>query len=431
MAEAGIVASEYDRDAVVDERPAIIGAQVEEALATLHFTRGTQVRPDEFPPATLPTDRARHDSCQRPSLADLAEQMRSDRDHARSCSTFQFDLYIAQVAAARTARLVHLAHVVECSLAECIRCEGKAGFVHLYDAFHEALADVSTPSNLPLALEADHLTYPLSFVDALPSTSQQELMEFLSKVKYDSTFLGDRFASMSHREVLDLLPDKIASRSSDSVFGSSQRPASRHSLHPEIAIDRQLDLLSSLSYASPLEALILSVRSPSLHSLMDDSVATDVWASVCARLIIEHRRDGAKLVPAIVDIWAASSPWNGKAELNLWILQTLQDGAFLLERPPNPTFIMHAQGRREHRPEDELRREAFYTRAVDSLLDLLADTSGPSIVPDGAIHMCAAIHARLSCSAALQAALPGFVGARWLAASFLPDAVTMPEVGTV
>ena len=408
-----------------------------EAKLTDHLPESAQVAPNESArQQSLSQDVVcESNSEQIPTLPELSRLLRLHAYQSRRCRQTQQQLYSVHIAAARTARLIQTARTVQRTLAECIRCEDKHSFVNLFNAFHGTLSD---RSEYPQDSAASDLTasetsagYPKSVVDSLATEARASLLELLTKTRHDGGFVADRLTALTHKELIALLPEKGLSKSSDSVFGSSPRTSSRTSAHLGFVVDGQTELLSSLEYSSPLETLIHSVRGISGCSLEDDHVATDVWATVCARLISEQKPGSEKIVPAVIDAWASSSAWPGKDRLAVWIADTLQNGSLLLDLPNKQSFRLRVQGRPETPAEDELRSETFYADAVHSLLCLLSDPHGASVIPEAALKLCQAICRKLHFSPGHQHAFPNFVITRWLFSSFLPDAVMLPEASTL
>ena len=369
-----------------------------------------------------------------PSLYDLSQNLRLERDQRRRCFHLQAQLRQAHVVAARMARLSHIARSVQRTLGECIKAEDKHSFVNLYNSFQDAitgcldnaaLADKAPPSN-----SKEIVDYPASFLDVLPSGSRTALLDFISKVKCDAGFITDRLARLTPHELVKLLPGKGHSKSSESIFGSSPRTSSRTSRHLGFVADGQTDLLSSLEYGSPLDTLVHSVRGPSSVPLFRDAFATDLWASVGANLIKDQQQGGERVVPALIDMWAASSPWPGKERLALWISETLQRGSPLLDQASKQSFRVRAGGQADPDLQDEYRAEAFYSDSVTSFLALLADDEGPSIIPEGARELCHAICKKLDPFPSHRMAFTNFVLIRWLSASFLTDTITSPEASS-
>ena len=369
-----------------------------------------------------------------PSLHDLTQLLRLERYQVRKCKQAQHQLYQVQTVATRTSRLVHTARSVQRTLAECIKSEDKHSFVSLFNALHDALDCSGTPESYDETRYTENalgVEYPNSFLDVLPSESRTVILDFLLKVRHDGNFIADRLATLTHRELVSLLPEKDQPRSAESIFGSSPRTSSRTSRHLGFLADGQTELLTSFEHANPLEALILSIRGVADPNLASDPTATDVWSTVCARLISEQKPGCERFVPAVINLWALASPWPGKERLSVWVSQVLQNGLFLLEQPSKQTFRLRTQGPSDNNSDEEARTGQYYGNSVNSLLSLLIDESGASVIPEGARKLCHAICRKLQSSSNHQQAFPNFVLTRWLFSSFLPDAIALPEASTM
>jgi hypothetical protein len=364
-------------------------------------------------------------------LSEITHLLRLQKYHKRRCVQSRDSLHYLQISAARTARVSRAARAVHHTLAECIRSEDKTSFANLLHAFQDSCDDAVAPTS-PLLPDSDSTAAPdanttASFLDTLSNPSRAVILDFLTKLRHDGSFLADRLVSLTQRELNALLPEKSVPKSTDSVFATPSRSASRTSRPLGYVVDSQVDLLSSFSHGSPLEALIFAPAALlSLHQPECDR-ATDVWATACARLISQQKSGSERLIPAVLDTWTTLLPWPGKARLEVWILQTLQRGAFLLDQPAKQTFRARVEGRSDNPAQDEARMDAFLADAADSLLELLGDQTIPSVVPPGALYLCQSIFRKLQDSPGHQRALPSFVLTRWLFSSYVQDLVTLPE----
>lgn len=369
-----------------------------------------------------------------PSLFELEQSLRLERDQRRQYNHLHIRLWQDHIAATRGFRLRHTASSVQRTLGECIKAEDKHSFVSLYNAFQDAAARCAEipclDDDFPRDDAKDPLGYPPSWLDTLPATSRNRLLDFISKVRHDADYVADRLAALTQKELLGLLPDKAQAKSSESIFGSSSRTNSRASRHLGFVADGQTDLLSSYEFANALEVLVHGVRGFTLAPLLCDAEATDLWATVCARLILDQKPGSEKFVPAVIDLWAGSSNWTGKDRLRVWISEILQKGSHILEQPSKQSFRVRANGQDGQSIQDEQRAEAFYLESVNALFVLLTDPNGPSVVPEGAKVMSQAISRKLEPSHAHKQAFPNFVLTRWLSSSTFLEMITSPEVSS-
>lgn len=368
------------------------------------------------------------------SLADVCRSVHLRRHQQRKSCLAQESLIQHQVAAARAIRLSCAARSIQHTLAGCLRLDDRASFANLLCAFHDASDACFFPNDLD-ASEADagstlQPAFVDSFLDGLSSTSTGVVLDILSRVRYNAAFLTERLFCLTQKEMISLLPDRSYNPANDSIFGEVPRVHARKSNPLSLLVDSQMEVLSSQRFESALEALIYVPRSVTRADSREDELSVRIWAHVCARLIAGQKQGSERLVPAVWDIFAGMLPWPGRDRLEIWVLQTLRNGQFLLEPSTRKTFRDHLEARVEGPSEQEIRSEAFFTRAVESLLDLLSDTDDASVIPPGALRLCQAISEELSISPGHQNAFPSSVITRWLFGSFLLDIITTPEVSS-
>nr|POE72885.1 hypothetical protein CFP56_30824 [Quercus suber] len=363
------------------------------------------------------------------TLTELARLLRSRDQSRRRAVEIQDRLRSLQITTARTNRLLHTAQSVQHTLAECIKSEDKQSFSNLFNAFLDASDRISVDSVFEMEPRPDHhLGYRASTFDLISASSRALLMDLCHRLRHDGNFIADCFLSLSHKELLAMLPDCTLSRTAESVFGSTSWHHPRTSRHLGFVVDRQMELLQSSEFASPLHAMLHFARSISTDPAAEDLRMLEVWATVCARLIVDQKAGSEKVVPAVLDAVVDPVRWAGRSRLEGWISQTLERGAFLAEKPSKQSFRTRVLGQTEISAEDQNTMEAFYSESVSSLLDMLGDNQGPSLIPQTVLKMCHAISAKLGSDSARQRAFPQFVITRWLSSSFLPELLVLPEV---
>jgi hypothetical protein len=365
------------------------------------------------------------------SVLNIRQLMRSQRYQRRKTHVAQENLTRLQTAAARTVRLACAARSAHRTFAECIRLEDKSNFANLLYAFHDASDACFFPADpAELDLQDMPLAGPgISFLDGLSSSSRGVVLDLLSKLRYDGAFIADRLSSLTQSEATALLSHRSNPRFTEtSIFGGMSKLSPRASSALGPLVDSQMELLASQSFGSPLEMLIYLPRSITKVDPGEDDLSTDIWAQVCARMITDRSPVCEKILSAVFDVFARMCPWPGKERLEVWILQTLQQGAFLLEAPPPRTFRARMEGEKDGGDEYDARKEAFYSTAAQSLLELLADPSGASVLPPGALQICRATSSNLQATPELQNDYSHAVLLKWLTSDFLMDAIVAPEV---
>lgn len=366
-----------------------------------------------------------------PNVMELARLLRVDRYQKHRSRHSKDFVHCLQVAAVKTERLLAISHAVRRTLADCIRSEDKHSFVSLFTSFQDACKDrtrLTSSLDSPLAAsDVPRRVPPPTVLANLSSSSRAALLSFLARLKYDGAFIANQIASLSQKELLAILPDPGISRATDSVFGHSHRTSSRGVRPLGFVVDRLVDDLVASSARYPLELLVRSVNCTSLPHSGSNANAIDVWATVCARLISEQRPGNEKVLTTLIDMWSANTPWLGKEILQLWLLETLRKGHFLLDQPVRQSFRLRAQAQQEVVADETGRTEAFYADSVAALLDLFGADASLGMIPDGAMSLCRAIFRKLQPHASHQRGFPSFVATKWLFLSFLPNLLVLPE----
>ncbi|EMC93811.1 hypothetical protein BAUCODRAFT_26074 [Baudoinia panamericana UAMH 10762] len=382
-------------------------------------------RPDlPSPPESLPS--STESLCHLPSLSQLSQTLRLAKYQRRRCSQLQLQLHRLQVTTAQTARLGVISRCIHRTLAECIRSEDKPSFVNLLNALHEA---VETYSERPFAstsqewmTSSEPVTGLQSPLEHLPEGTRTAVLELLTHLRHSGDFVADRLASLTHNELLRLVPDRAQSRWSDSVLGPATGPSYRASKLLGVTVNDLVDVLCAQRFANPLAALVHVVEGHSPDNLYEAKRKLDVWSTVCARLLAEQRPGIEQLIPAVLDIWANFDAWPGKQRLELWILEQLHRGSCLLDQPNKQSFRMRVQSRPQAPTDEDRSVEIFYSNAVHSLLDMLAEGESDSVIPDSVTSMCEMIWRKLASSPGHQRGFSRFVATRWLFNPFFCEA---------
>ncbi|KAK6437432.1 hypothetical protein LTR95_006374 [Oleoguttula sp. CCFEE 5521] len=364
-------------------------------------------------------------------LAAIARTMRLAEIHRRRRTQAEIAFRDLQIVVTKATRLTTAARHVQRTLTDCLRAEDKYSFARLNNGYADVCKKLtSTPKRSYLAeswsgsqqrLETGNAG--LGFLVELSPTSQAQVIEILTNLRYDGGFIAKRLGNLTSKQLSVLLPDGGTSRSSGSIFGGLSRASTRSKQPLGYLVDHLLDDISTSRYRTPLETLV-HIHVPVAHDSPGSAAHLRVWAETCAILIQDRRLAGARLLPSLLDIWASHVPWTGKEKLCSWLLRTLRRGHFLLE-PNRPSFSARVHGQPE--VDAAARAEVFYTECVAELLDVLGDKTGSSAIPDGAMMLCHAVYDALHLSPANQNGLASFVLTRWLFASFLPDLLVSPE----
>lgn len=374
------------------------------------------------------------------SLAELAHLIRlQSYQEQRRCHA-RVRLHRSLVANALSARLVHCGELVHRTLVDHFRSDDKKGFAQLYNALHDvrnscdatrryALLEPDLEFGKAKTQKNERVNSFSTFMHEIPTKTRDDLLEFLSELRTNPDFLATRITSLSQQELASLTTFRQALDPIDSVMALQARgkpvPSAQKSqaLSGSSAVERLL----SFQRHDPLSALIYTIfANSSGPDSAEDLRRTDIWATTCARLITEGKPGSDKFIKSVLDAWAGMREWPGKINLELYLMEVLQDGQFLLEKTEEP-------GRQRGQPEtrstkDTIAADEFYDRSVLRLFEVIDDEPSAGGIPEGILEIGMAILKKLEDSRKHRTAAQTFIVSRWFFSTYLLNAIIHPEV---
>ncbi|KAF2140291.1 uncharacterized protein K452DRAFT_359929 [Aplosporella prunicola CBS 121167] len=375
------------------------------------------------------------------SLAELAHLVKLQRYQEQRRCLARVRLHRWLVASALSTRLVHCGELVHRTLVDHFRSDEKKSFATLYNALHDvrnscdatrryALLEPDLEWNGQSKSSRNERIHSFStFMHEIPHKIRDELLEFLSELRTNPDFLASRITSLSQQELAQLTTFRQALDPIDSVMALQARGKSvggtqkSQSQQGPSAVERLL----SFQRHDPLSALIYTIfANSSGPDSAEDLRRTDIWATTCARLITEGKPGSDKFIKSVLDAWAGMREWPGKHNLELYLMQILQDGQFLLDKPEEqrPT----QRGQQETRStKDTIASDEFYERSVKRLFEVIDDEPSAGGIPEGILEIGMAILKKLEDSRKHRKAAETFIVSRWFFSTYLLNAIIHPE----
>ncbi|KAI9890346.1 MAG: hypothetical protein M1814_004256 [Vezdaea aestivalis] len=365
------------------------------------------------------------------TLAELAHLVRlqSYQEQKRSYSRLRLRRWL--VSTALNARLVRCGELAHRTLVDDFRTDDTHAFASLYNGLHDVR--LSCDSMKKFALMEPELAFgkpkqpkseTRSFIQELPTATRECLLGFLGEIRNNPHFLADRIASLnqaelaalaSHHHQLDPVETVMPVSSKGKGLNSTSKNAS--SSGPS-AIQRLL----SFQRHDPLSALLNTVfASSSGPDSAEDRLRLDVWSTTCARLITEGKSGSEQFMLTLLNTVAAMREWPVKANLELYLMKILQDGAFLLERTDESSLKVEGRSTKETIAADD-----FYDKAVIQFFEVIDSDPSAGGFPEGVLELGNAIIRKLEESKKIRAAQT-FIVSRWFFSTFLLNAIVHPE----
>ncbi|KAL1645680.1 hypothetical protein SLS58_003564 [Diplodia intermedia] len=373
------------------------------------------------------------------SLAELAHLIRlQSYQEQRRCHA-RVRLHRSLVANALSARLVHCGELVHRTLVDHFRSDDKKSFAQLYNALHDvrnscdatrryALLEPDLEFGKTKTLKNERVNSFSTFMHEIPTKIRDDLLEFLSELRTNPDFLATRITSLSQQELASLTTFRQALDPIDSVMALQARgkpvPSAQKSqvLSGSTAVERLL----SFQRHDPLSALIYTIfANSSGPDSTEDLRRTDIWSTTCARLITEGKPGSDKFIKSVLDAWAGMREWPGKTNLELYLMEVLQDGQFLLEKTEDlPRQRSQPEARNT---KDTIAADEFYDRSVLKLFEVIDDEPSAGGIPEGILEIGTAILKKLEDSRKHRTAAQTFIVSRWFFSTYLLNAIIHPE----
>ncbi|KAJ6002229.1 hypothetical protein N7522_007456 [Penicillium canescens] len=328
-----------------------------------------------------------------------------------------------------SARMIRVGLASQRGLVEALRHDDKANFVALYHTLHDIQESCHSPLNddqadsmeLPSPMDIDR--FP-DFLHQMSPQSRADFLEILRLVRSDPQFLVDRLRSLSSSQLAAFTSPATILDSNDPAFPSTSRARGQSYLSRSQAQSAAFkDHAYAFERTDPLSILLFNVFAAPLDpDTAESRLRMDVWSSVCAQLISHGSSRYYPLIGQILTSWTIGSNWKARPKFELYLMDILQTGAFLLEPITAPTgldFDMDAL--------DPLRTdvaEEFFASAVDDLFRVLDDPDGG--FPHAVLQFAKAVLRKLDSPESRNRFLE-FLFVQWFFSKFLYGALTYPE----
>ncbi|KAI9838165.1 MAG: hypothetical protein M1837_002627 [Sclerophora amabilis] len=390
----------------------------------------------QYTDAILPTAAVTASST---TLAELGHLVRLQTHQDQKRFRSRVRLHRCLVSSALSARLARCGNLAYRTLIDSFRSDDKKTFATLYNALHDvrnscdatrrhAMLEADLDVGKPQVLHMEQSRSLSTFMHRIPSKIRDQILEFISKIRNEPDFLAGRICSLSTSDLSTLASFHQSLEPIESVMPLSSRgkvPGSgslRNQAHSPNPVERLL----SLQRHDPLSALLYTIfPNSSGPDSAEDLRRSELWSTTCARLITEGTPGGEQFMRVVLNTWASMREWPAKESLELYLMRTLQDGAFLLEKGEDqPTGVRPQSESRNAK--DAIAAEDFYDLAVKRLFEVVDDEPSAGGIPEGVLEIGNSIMRKLEDSKKQRAAQT-FIVSKWFFSTFLMNTIIYPE----
>jgi len=257
--------------------------------------------------------------------------------------------------------------------------------------------------------------------------TRADILELVKVLRTETSFLIDRLKGLSAVEQLALGGCPRGRDFQDSILPGGASHRRHHSSHQKRFSAKVKDFAFSLERSDPFSILFFNMYGVSLDpDSPDRNLRLDVWSSVCASLYTDSVEETQynNLFNHVLNASATLHAWRAKRKLELFLMNLLQEGAFLVSRVENANSLRDFESPLVD-PLTTPPAESFLSTAVQNLFDILNDQDGG--LPYGALQFGRAVIGKLNL-AATQSRFRGYLFFHWFFCEFLQSAIVHPEV---
>lgn len=371
------------------------------------------------------------------TLEELAHLVRLSSYQERKRSQTRIRLQRSLVSTALSARLARCGELAHRTLVDNFRADDKKNFASLYNAIHDvrnscdatrryALLEPDLDLGQPKPDGLDNPGSYSTFMHEIPSRARDTILHFLTQIRTNPEFLATRISSLSSSEMsaLTLFHQGLEPIESVLPFHNRNRGHNSNSNRNSAYVPSAVERLLSFQRHDPLSTLIHTCFANSAGpDSAEDIRRTEVWATVCARLITESRSGADPFICSILNIWTTMRDWSGRSNMEWYLMKILEEGAFLLEKAEDQAGTrIHVEPRNA---KDSIAADEFYEASVKGLFELV-DNPGAGGIPEGLLELGNAILRKLDPKRHNATRL--FLVSKWLFSVFLVNATIHPEV---
>ncbi|OKP00980.1 hypothetical protein PENSUB_7561 [Penicillium subrubescens] len=369
------------------------------------------------------------------SFEEFAMRYRQSQRKRAQRKRLEKRLRATKVSIGNSARMIRVGNTIQRGLVEALKHDDKANFVALYHTLFDlqescvssALLDEHQdylPDERELSPESE-LDRSSDFFHQLSPQSRADLLEILRLVRSDPQFLVDRLRSFTSAQLAAFTSPATTLDSGDPAF-----PSSSSRLRGQYAFNRnpaQFASFKNHAYAfertDPLTILLCNVFAAPLDPESPEArLRLDVWSTVCAQLMSHGSSKFYPLIGQILSSWATGCNWKARPKFELYLMDILQTGAFLLEHIASPAGLDFAPDAWDPLRTDVA--EEFFASAVDNLFRVLDDPDGG--FPRAVLQFAKAVLRKME-SPDSRSRFLEYLFVQWFFPKFLYSALTYPE----
>ena len=372
------------------------------------------------------------------SLGELRGLVQQDQYEKRRAICLGADAERLALSNGLSRRLKDTTSIAYGNMIDQYKGDDQAGFTGLFEAAERLMShcksmDRDNAAKDGLDVAGSH-SDPISADDArsplyeLPLEDQDSVLFFLNKVRTDLDYLADLVSSLPSPELTALTSCYHPAGVELSVLPNhSHGRTQAYSRDSQMMkLSRRMDSIDRFHNQDPYYTLLYGVfDSSSPLGSMEYSRKTEVWARTCAKIMTEGKVGSEEFAIATIDSFVDTNKWAMKPDMELYLLNVLAEGCFLLDPPSGPS-LESSDFMEPDRAGHAIAVAEFFDKHTRKLLSMLTVGSNVEAIPAGVLNFIHAILHEIK-DGQMKELAKKFIVSRWYFASFLSSILVYPE----
>ena len=271
-----------------------------------------------------------------------------------------------------------------------------------------------------------------SWIDKLSFENRQTVTSLLREIRTDPSFLSSRLATLSNIQLGALArSDQPRPSTRDSVFQSQSNRMDALTgdwkTQHRVPGSRAGDLAGKNIQETPLSLLLNTVFDQGPEpSWWERQRRFDTWSSACAQIISDGKYGSDELVILVLDEIANSEPWPLALNLESYLMDLIQDGAFLLDTPTSQ-HVDFTQHQESSSAQAAIEISRFFESALLTFVRIINSEPSQAGMSSSMLDFIRAVLHKVR-DPKKRIEVRNFIVSRWYCGSFLPAMLIWPEV---
>lgn len=371
------------------------------------------------------------------SLEELARLIELEYHERHQSLSLQNSLHQHYLSVGLNRRLSRISSLTYRRMVSFYKVSDQAGFVAMQQAYENLSTEChAAKSGAQVGgwyhggedLAARPWVAPITpWIQKLPLAISEDILRFLVNIRTNNEFLSGCISRLSPAELIALTSSYQPVALVGSVLQNHSHVKSRAEGHGFRGgtLTPGLDALRGFHRNDPYHLLLYGVFDDAAQPHTKEFHSrSDTWSTTCARVLVDGKRGSDEFAITTLEAFAGFRSWIQVPQLEAFLMETLNHGAFLLD-PPQPTdFKQPVEIRNAQAVIDG---SHFFDKALKSLFRLLADGPLEAAVPQSALDF---VHATLRKIGDPRVRLKAktFIVSKWYFQCLLSNILVYPEV---